>query len=68
MPMNRPLPTKAKITALVWSGRSRPKVVYWRLRFSSGRNSWQAISRPARKPTNPQMTVAMANARTIRLS
>src|SRR5688572_2942496 len=68
MPMNMPLPTKAKMTALVCSGRNRPKVVYWRLRFRSGQNSWQAMSRPAANPTSPQITVAMAKARTIRLS
>ena len=68
MPMNMPLPTKAKMTAFVCSGRSRPKVVNWRLRFSSGQNNWQAISNPALKPTRPQMTVAIAKARTIRLS
>ena len=32
--MNMPLPTKAKITALVWTGRRRPKVTNWRSRFA----------------------------------
>ena len=68
MPMNMPLPTNAKMTAFVCNGRSRPNVVYCRLRFRSGQNNWQAMSRPALNPTSPQMTVAMAKARTMRLS
>ena len=59
--MNMPLPTNAKITALVCSGRSRPNVVNWRFRFRSGQNNWHAMSSPALKPTRPQMTVAMAD-------
>src|SRR6188472_2624198 len=68
MPMNMPLPTKAKMTALVCKGRSRPNVVYCRFRFRSGQNNWQAMSKPALNPTRPQMTVAIAKARTMRLS
>ena len=66
--MNIPLPTNAKITALVCSGRSRPKVMNCRFRFAAGQNSCVATSRPAAMPTRPQTTVAMANARTMRLS
>src|SRR3954464_4295746 len=68
MPMNMPLPTKAKITAFVWSGRSRPKETNWRFRFAAGKKSWMAASSPADMPTIPQITVAIAKARTIRLS
>src|ERR1035437_5084391 len=68
MPINIPLPTNAKITALVRTGRSRPKVMNWRLRLAVGQNNWVAASRPAAMPTRPQTTVAMANARTMRLS
>ena len=68
MPMNMPLPTNAKITALVCSGRSRPKVMNCRFRFAAGQNSCVAASRPATMPTRPQTTVAIANARTMRLS
>src|SRR5208283_2354078 len=68
MPMNIPLPTKAKITALVCTGRTRPKVMNWRFRLAAGQNICVATSRPAAMPTMPQTTVAMANARTIWLS
>ena len=68
MPQNMPLPTKAKMTALVCSGRIRPKVVKGVFRFSSGQKNWQAASSPASVPTRPQMAVAMANARTMWLS
>ena len=57
--MNIALPTNAKITALVCSGRNRPNEVNCRLKFRSGQNNWQAISNPALKPTSPQMMVAM---------
>ncbi len=68
MPMNIALPTNAKMTALVCSGRRRPNEVNCRFKFRSGQKSWQAISSPALKPTRPQITVAIANARTMRLS
>ena len=68
MPMNIPLPTKAKITAFVCRGRMRPKVVNGRSRFNPGQNNWQATNKPALVPTSPQMAVAIANARTLRLS
>ena len=66
--MNMPLPTNAKITALVCNGRSRPKVVNCRLRFAAGQNICVAASKPATMPTRPQITVAIANARTMLLS
>ena len=68
MPMKTPLPTKAKITAFVCSGRIRPKVVKGVFRLRSGQNNWHAINKPAEVPTRPQMAVAMAKARTTRLS
>src|SRR5579872_3168608 len=68
MPQNMPLPTNAKMTALVCSGRILPKVVNGVSRFSCGQNNWQAINRPAAVPTRPQMAVAIANARTMWLS
>ncbi len=63
-----PLPTNAKITAFVCSGRNRPNVVNCRLKFRSGQNNWHAINNPALKPTMPHTMVAIAKARTIRLS
>ena len=68
MPQNMPLPTKAKITALVCSGRRRPKVVNGKFMLKAGKNNWQAMSSPTLNPTRPQITVAIANARTILLS
>ena len=48
MPMNMPLPTNAKITALVCSGRSRPKVVNWQVQVQRpARTAGMATSRPA---------------------
>ena len=37
MPVNMPLPTKAKVTAFVCSGRSRPKLTNCQLKFASGK-------------------------------
>jgi hypothetical protein len=66
--MNMPLPTKAKMTAFVCNGRMRPNVRKGVSRFNAGQKSWQAASNPAEVPTSAQMAVAMANARTMRLS
>ena len=66
--MNIPLPTNAKMTALVCSGRIRPKVMNWRPAFTEGRKSWKAMMTPTSIPTTPQTTVAIVNARTIVLS
>ena len=68
MPMNIPLPTNAKMTALVCSGRKRPKVMNCRFRFAVGQNICVAASKPAVMPTRPHTTVAIANARTTVLS
>ena len=58
------LPAKAKMTALVWSGRNRPKLRY-SPRLASGNGSWSAISAPTSIPTNPHTDVATTNQRTI---
>jgi hypothetical protein len=54
------LPPNAKITAEVWSGRKRPKVVYSMPRLSSGAQSWKAMMQPTRKPAMPQTMEATA--------
>ena len=59
----RALPPKAKITAEVWSGRSRPNDVQGRPKFSSGKASWKAMKVPAAKPITAQKAVAMTPAR-----
>ncbi len=57
-------PPKAKITALVCSGRRRLNVVYGRSKFSSGHINWAAMMTPTSMPTTPQTTVMMENWRT----
>ena len=62
------LPTKAKIAALVCSGRSRP---YERTEMpdrNAGNTSFNATTNPTRKATIPQNAVAAANFRTMALS
>ncbi len=59
------LPTKAKITALVCSGRSRPKVSQEMPRLSRQSASCEAMITPSSIPTTPQTMVAMRNLRTI---
>ena len=59
------LPTKAKITALVCSGRSREKVRYGTPRFACHQASWVAMSAPTSMPTTPKITDAAMNRRTI---
>ena len=56
------------MTAFVWTGRNRPKVTNCKSRFAPGKKFCTAHSSPALMPTMPQITVAMANARTMRLS
>ena len=58
------LPPKAKITALVCSGRSRPKLPMpcRNSKFSHGQASWLAMITPTRNPTTPQKVVAMTPA------
>jgi hypothetical protein len=65
MPVKQMLPPKAKMTALVWSGRRRPKVVHGRLRFAGHHAIWSAMMTPTSKPTAPQRTVAPKNFRTM---
>ncbi len=59
------LPTNAKMTALVWSGRSRPKVRNGG-RLARQNASWSAMSAPTVMPTIPQTTDAMMNWRATR--
>ena len=56
--MKMALPAKAKMTALVCSGRSRPKDSHevWKLKI--GLVSWRAITRPTSMPTSPHTSVA----------
>ncbi len=60
----RALPPKAKITALVCSGRRRLNVSHGTSKLRAGQSSWAAINTPTAMPTIPQMTVARANWRT----
>ena len=58
----RTLPPKAKITAEVWSGRMRPKLVQGRPRLSSGKESSSAAQSPTVKPAIPQkIEISVAN-------
>ena len=59
------LPAKAKITALVCSGRIRPKDRYSIPKFSAGKGSCNAISSPTSMPMTPQMYIASKNMRTM---
>src|SRR5262245_47983540 len=56
------LPTNAKITALVCSGRSRPKLRYGP-RFACQKASCSATSAPTSMPMKPQNTDAAMNLR-----
>ena len=56
------LPTKAKMTALVWSGRSLPNVRYG-AKFSAGMKSMAAIRTPTSMPTTAHTTAARKNSR-----
>ena len=64
MPANIMLPTSAKITALVCSGRRRPKVVNDVSKLSCGKLSCSAITSPTSRPTAPQPTLAQTKPRT----
>jgi hypothetical protein len=64
MPANIMLPTKAKMTAFVCSGRRRPKVAHDVLKFACQNASCVAISTPTAMPTMPQTMVAHRNFRT----
>ena len=52
------LPTKAKITALVCTGRIRPKEVGPQLRLKTGQAIDMAAHKPASIPITPQNKVA----------
>ncbi len=64
MPANIMLPTKAKMTALVCSGRSRPKLSQDWPKLACQKLSCSAISTPTSMPTTPQMRDASMNWRT----
>ena len=66
MPANIMLPTKAKMTALVWSGRRRPKLSQAWPRLACQKLSCVAMMMPTSMPTRPQMMAASMNCRTIR--
>jgi hypothetical protein len=66
--MKIPFPTKAKITALVWSGRTLPKVVKGRPKLAAGKYICTAANNPTNMPTTPHNRVAKAKFFTIRLS
>src|SRR3954447_2054893 len=68
MPANIMLPTKAKMTAFVCSGRSRPKVSQAVLAFACQPPSWTAISTPTSMPTMPQKMEPAMNWRTVESS
>ncbi len=63
MPANIMLPTKAKMAALVCSGRRRPKLSHDVFRLACQWDSWVAMITPRRRATAPQITVARENAR-----
>ncbi len=65
--MKHTFPAKAKITALVCSGRSRPKLNHGP-RLNCQKVSCRAMITPTSIPTIPQMTVAVKNIFTIRSS
>ncbi len=65
MPANMPLPTKAKMAALVCSGRRRPKLSHSMPRFACQNDSWAAMITPTRNATTPHNTVTPVNARTM---
>jgi hypothetical protein len=65
MPANIMLPTKAKMTAFVCSGRRRPKLSHCWPKLTCQKLSWVAMSTPTSMPTAPQMTEASRNCRTI---
>ncbi len=67
MPAKMMFPTNAKMTALVCSGLSRPKVKYG-ARLSPGRNSMAAISVPTSMPTTAHTTAARKKSRGVRSS
>jgi len=65
MPVKQMLPQKAKITALVCSGRSRPKVSCAIPMLAGHHASSRAINTPTSMPTSAHVTVAMKNSLTM---
>ena len=63
--MKKALPAKAKMTALVCSGRSRPKLSHGMPKLRAGTASCSAMSSPTSMPTRPQTKVAQRNFRTM---
>ena len=59
--MKKPLPANAKITALVCSGRMRPKDRKDKSRLKAGAASCKAAMTPTSMPTMPHTTVASRN-------
>jgi len=59
------LPTNAKMTEFVCSGRSREKVRYGMPKFNCHQASWLAMMTPTRRPTAPNKTDAKMKLRTI---
>jgi hypothetical protein len=51
-------PPKAKMTAEVCNGRTRPKLSHARSKLSAGKASCSAIRSPIAKPATPQNTEA----------
>ncbi len=64
MPANIMLPTKAKITALVCSGRMRLNVNHDVSKLSCQKLNCSAASRPTSIPIRPHPIEAIMNART----
>ncbi len=64
MPANIMLPTNAKMTALVCSGRSRPNVRNDVAKLACQKFSWVAMITPTSMPTAPHRTEASMNWRT----
>ena len=59
------LPTSAKITALVCSGRIRLNVSQGVSKFACQKLIWIAARRPTSRPTRPNTTDARVNLRTM---
>ena len=59
------LPTNAKMTALVCSGRRRLNVVYGKPKLSAGQANCRAIHKPTSRPTAPNRIEANMNLRTV---
>ena len=65
MPAKMALPPKAKMAALVCSGRKRPKVMNSLPKLNCQAASCSAATSPNRKAARPHTIVAITNAFTI---